>query len=72
MMEKRGAKPKFTDDPCPNEACKFYGIPEQGNILSNGTHQIKNRRVRKYLPRMRQSVASTFSVEHSFSANYQN
>ncbi len=51
LMGKRGAKPKFTDVPCPNEACKFYGIPGQGNIISNGTYQIKNRRVRKYICR---------------------
>lgn len=32
-MGKRGAKPKFTDAPCPNKDCKFYGISGKGNII---------------------------------------
>ena len=40
-MGKRGAKPKFSDVFCPNRECKFYGIPGKGNIVGNGTYQIK-------------------------------
>jgi hypothetical protein len=50
-MGKRGAKPKFTDVFCPNKECKFYGISGKGNIIGNGTYQIKNKRVRKYICR---------------------
>jgi transposase-like protein len=50
-MGKRGAKPKFTDVHCPNQDCKFYGIPGKGNVVGNGTYQIKNKRVRKYICR---------------------
>ena len=48
-MEKRGAKPKFTDVYCPNQDCKFSSIPGKGNIVGDGTYQIKNKRVRKYI-----------------------
>jgi len=51
LMGKRGAKPKFTDVFCPNEDCKFCGISGKGNIIGNGTYQIKNKRVRKYICR---------------------
>ena len=47
--EKRGSKPKFTNVSCPNPDCKFYGISGKGNIIGNGTYQIKNKRVRKYI-----------------------
>ncbi|MDD3316795.1 MAG: helix-turn-helix domain-containing protein, partial [Methanosarcina sp.] len=50
-MGKRGAKPRFTDVFCPNQDCKFYGISGKGNIIGNGTYQIKNKRVRKYICR---------------------
>ena len=50
-MGKRGSKPKFTDVYCPNQYCKFYGIPGKGNVVGNGTYQIKNSRVRKYICR---------------------
>ena len=50
-MGKRGPKQKFTDVVCPNENCKFHGIPEQENIVGNGTYQTKNGRVRKYICR---------------------
>ena len=50
-MGKRGAKPKFTDVYCPNQDCKFYGIPGKENVVGNGTYQIKNKRVRKYICR---------------------
>jgi len=50
-MGKRGAKPKFTDIYCPNQNCKLYHISGKGNIIGNGTYQIKNRRVRKYICR---------------------
>lgn len=50
-MGKRGAKPQFTDVHCPNHDCKFYGISGEKNIIGNGTYQIKNRRVRKYICR---------------------
>jgi transposase-like protein len=48
-MGKGGAKPKFIDVYCPNKDCKFYGIPGKGNIIGNGTYQISNKRVRKYI-----------------------
>ena len=48
-MGKRGAKPKFTDVYCPNQDCKFSSISGKGNIVGNGTYQIKNKRVRKYI-----------------------
>ena len=48
-MGKRGAKPKFTDISCPNKDCKLYGISGKGNITGNGTYQIKNKIVRKYI-----------------------
>ena len=51
LMGKRGAKPQFTDVFCPNEDCKFYGISGNGNIIGNGTYQITNKRVRKYICR---------------------
>ena len=50
-MGKRGAKPKFTDVSCPNEDCKLYGVTGKENIIGNGTYQIKNKRVRKYICR---------------------
>ena len=46
-----GLKPKFTDVSCPNQDCKFYGISGKGNIIGNGTYQIKNKRIRKYIYR---------------------
>jgi hypothetical protein len=52
MMGKRGSKPKFTDGSCPNQDCKFYGIYRKGNIIGNGTYQIKNKRIRKYICRI--------------------
>ena len=51
LMGKRGAKPKFTDVSFPNPDCKFYGLSGKGNIIGNGTYQIKNKRVRKYICR---------------------
>jgi len=50
-MGKRGAEPKFTDVFCPNQDCKLYCISGKGNIIGNGTYQIKNKRVRKYICR---------------------
>jgi transposase-like protein len=50
-MGKRGAKPQFIDIFCPNSDCKLYGISGKGNIVGNGTYQIKNKRVRKYICR---------------------
>ena len=50
-MGKRGAKPRFTDVFCPNQDCKFYGISGKGNVIGNGTYQIKSKRVRKYICR---------------------
>ena len=55
-MGKRGAKPRFTDVFCPNQDCKFYGISGKGNIIGNGTYQIKSKRVRKYICRIRGRV----------------
>jgi transposase-like protein len=50
-MGKRGAKPKFTDVSCPDKGCKLYGLTGKENIVGNGTYQIKNKRVRKYICR---------------------
>ncbi len=50
-MGKRGAKPKFTDVSCSNPDCKLYGVTGKENIIGNGTYQIKNKRVRKYICR---------------------
>ena len=50
-MGKRGAKPKFTDVSCPNPDCNLYGVTGKENIIGNGTYQIKNKRVRKYICR---------------------
>ena len=50
-MGKRGAKPKFTDVYCPNQDCKFSSISRKDNIVGNGTYQIKNKRIRKYICR---------------------
>lgn len=49
LIGKRGLKPQFTDISCPNQNCKFYGIFGKGNIIGNGTSQIKNKKVRKYI-----------------------
>ena len=49
IMGKRGPKQKFMDIPCPNEHCKAYGKTGLGNIVANGTYQIKSGRVRKYI-----------------------
>lgn len=48
-MGNRGPKQKFTGIPCPNEHCKDYGKTKLGNIIANGTYQIKSGRVRKYI-----------------------
>lgn len=50
-MGKRGSKPKFTDVSCPDKDCKLYGLTGKENIVGNGTYQIKNKRVRKYICR---------------------
>jgi transposase-like protein len=50
-MGKRGPKLKFTDISCPNKNCKFHGISGKKNIIGNGTYQIKNKRVHKYICR---------------------
>ena len=44
-MGKQGAKPKFTDVYCLNQDCKFSSISGKGNIVGNGTYQIKNKNV---------------------------
>jgi transposase-like protein len=50
-MGKRGPKPEFTDVSCPNKNCKLHGISGKENIIGNGTYQIKNKRVHKYICR---------------------
>jgi transposase-like protein len=50
-MGKRGPKPKFTGVSCPNKNCKLHGISGKKNIIGNGTYQIKNKRVHKYICR---------------------
>ena len=49
LMGKRGPKPKFTDVSCPNQKYKFYQISGKENIVGNGTYQIKNKRIHKYI-----------------------
>lgn len=51
IMGKRGPKLKFNDVACPNEHCKCHGFTGKGNVVGNGTYQIKGKRVRKYLCR---------------------
>lgn len=50
-MGKRGAKPKFVNVFCPNKECNLYGVTGKENVIGNGTYQIKNKRVRKYICR---------------------
>jgi len=50
-MGERGPKPKFTDVACPNESCRFHLVIGQGNIVGNGTYQVGNKRIRRYLCR---------------------
>jgi transposase-like protein len=50
-MGKRGPKPKFNDVACPNEDCEYYGLTGKGNVVGNGTYQIKGKRIRKYFCR---------------------
>lgn len=50
-MEKRGPKPKFTNVACPNEDCEYYTLTGKGNVIANGTYQIKGKRIRKYICR---------------------
>jgi transposase-like protein len=44
-MAKRGRKPKYLDQACPNKACSFYGQKGKGNIVSNGTYSTQSGRV---------------------------
>jgi transposase-like protein len=50
-MGERGPKPKFTDVACPNESCRSHLVVGQGNIVGNGTYQVENKRIRRYLCR---------------------
>ena len=50
-MGKRGPKLKFNDVACPNEDCKYHDFTGKGNVVGNGTYQIKGKRIRKYLCR---------------------
>ncbi len=50
-MGERGPKPKFTDVACPNESCRSHLVIGQGNIVGNGTYQVGNKRIRRYLCR---------------------
>jgi hypothetical protein len=36
--KKRGPKPKYFDNTCPNPKCKHQGKKDQGNVVSNGTY----------------------------------
>ncbi len=44
-------KPKFTDVACPNKSCKFHLVTWQGNVVGNGTYQVGNKAIRRYLCR---------------------
>jgi len=50
-MAKRGRKPGYTDQACPNKKCSLYGEKGKGNIVSNGTYQTQSGRVRQFLCR---------------------
>lgn len=60
-MAKRGRKPKYLDQACPNKQCHFYGQKGKGNIVSNGTYPTKRGRVRQFVCR---SCKTSFS-EHT-------
>ena len=51
-MGKRGPKPKFTDVACPNKFCRYHLVIGQGNVVGNGTYQVGNKRIRRYLCRI--------------------
>ncbi|AKJ40583.1 hypothetical protein A9239_00435 [Methanosarcina sp. A14] len=55
LMGKQGPKPKFTISPV---LIKIVNLSYlwKGNIIGNGTYQIKNKRVRKYICRIRGRV----------------
>jgi len=57
-MGKRGPKAKFTQITCPNQDCQHYAKLNEGNIVGNGTYQIKSRKIRKYICRTCNSVFS--------------
>ncbi len=50
-MAKRGRKPKYGDQACPNKTCPFYGQKGKGNIVSNGTYPTQTGRVRQFVCR---------------------
>src|SRR5664279_5290689 len=50
-MAKRGPKPKFTDVSCPNESCRDHLIIGRGIIVGNGTYQLGDKRIQRYLCR---------------------
>jgi transposase-like protein len=50
-MAKRGRKPKYLDQACPNKACSFYGQRGKGNVVSNGTYLTQSGRVRQFVCR---------------------
>lgn len=47
-MGKRGPKPKFTDVARHNEDYQYFDLAGKGNVIANGTYQIKGKRIRKY------------------------
>lgn len=51
FMGERGPKPKFVDVACTNKNCIDYGKAGMGNVVGNGTYQIKSGTVRKYICR---------------------
>ena len=50
-MGKRGPKSKFTDVACPNESCRDHLVTGKGNVVGNGTYQLANKLIRRYLCR---------------------
>ena len=47
-MGKRGPKPKFIEQACPNKTCKLCGQTRKGNVIGNGTYRTKSGPVRKF------------------------
>lgn len=47
-MGKRGPKPIFIEQACPNKTCKLCGQTRKGNVIGNGTYRTKSGPVRKF------------------------
>ena len=43
-MGRRGPKPRFNDVACPNENCDLYEVAGKGNMIGNGTYNMKSNK----------------------------